>query len=89
MITCDLFFFGGGGFGGGGGGVSFSEDYTDNDIFQSLAELILQSCNTSCGKPSDYNCISEFQEELTLQKVHCNCSLSGLQIIIISVLTVS
>ena len=32
----------------------------------SLGELILQSCKGSCGKPSDYTCISEFQEELVL-----------------------
>ena len=36
--------------------------------FLSLAKLILEKCNISWGKPSDYNYISELQEELILQK---------------------
>ena len=39
-------------------------------MFESLAELIPEKCNSSWGKLSDYNHISEFQEELILQKLH-------------------
>ena len=35
-----------------------------------LAELILEKCNSFGGKSSDYNYISEFQEEFILQKLH-------------------
>ena len=31
---------------------------------------ILEKCNGSWGKPSDYNYISEFQEQFILQKLH-------------------
>ena len=37
--------------------------------FLSLAELILEKCCSSWGKPSDYNCISESQEELSFAKI--------------------
>ena len=47
-------------------GNSFSEDYNYNYSFESLAELILEKCIRSWGKPSDYNYISEFHEELIL-----------------------
>ena len=60
MITCNYFVF----------GNSFSEDYKYNYIFKPLAELILEKCNSFWGKSSGYNCISEFQEELILQKLH-------------------
>ena len=39
-------------------------------IFKSLAELILEKRNSSWGKPSDYNYISECQEEFILQNFH-------------------
>ena len=32
--------------------------------------MILEKCNSSWGKPSDYNYIMEFQEEFILQKLH-------------------
>ena len=38
-------------------------------ISKSLAELILQSCNNSCGKPSDYSYILEFQSVDIIAKV--------------------
>ena len=41
------------------------EDY-NYDYFK-IRSLILQSCNISCGKPSDYSYISELQEELILR----------------------
>ena len=33
-------------------------------VFKSLAELILEKCKSSWGKPFDYNYISEFLQEL-------------------------
>ena len=39
-------------------------------VFESLAELILKKCNSSCGKHSDYSYNSEFQEELIVQTLH-------------------
>ena len=39
-------------------------------MFKSPAELILEKCNSSWGKLFDYNYISEFQEEIMLQKLH-------------------
>ena len=69
MITCMFFTL----------GNDFSNDYNYNYSFESLAKLILQSYNTSCGKkPSDYNYISKSQEELILQKVHLQITLFNL-----------
>ena len=69
----------------------FSEGYNYNYTFYSLAELILQSCHTSCAKPSDYNYISEFQEKLILQTLRLETHfliLKGYKFVIMSVLSV-
>ena len=39
-------------------------------MFQSLAEVTLEKCNSSWGRPSDCNYISESQQEFILQKLH-------------------
>ena len=38
--------------------------------------MILEKCNSSWGKPSDYNYISEFREELILQRLHLQLHFS-------------
>ena len=43
-----------------------SEEYNYNSMFESLAEFILQSCNTSCGKPSD-----DHNYMLVPRGIHC------------------
>ena len=48
-------------------------------LFKSLAELILEKYNSSWGKPSDYNYISEFQEKLILQKLQLQLHFSMCQ----------
>ena len=49
--------------------VKFLKTIITITFLKSLAELLLEKCNSFWGKPSDYNYISEFQEELILQKV--------------------
>ena len=61
MITRNFFWF---------LGINFLKITITIAIFICLAELILEKCNSIWGKPSDYNYISEFQEELILQKLH-------------------
>ena len=39
-------------------------------MFEFPAKFIHENGNSSCGKPSDYSYISEFQEEFVLQKLH-------------------
>ena len=51
-------------------GNQFPDDYNYSYISESLAELILEKCNGSWGKPSDCNYNLEFQEEFILQKLH-------------------
>ena len=60
IITCNYFCF----------QELISEDYINNYILESLAELILEKCNSFLVKPSDYNYISEVQEEFNLHKLH-------------------
>ena len=61
MITCNFFVF----------GNSCSDDYNYNYLLLIPSRIdSLEKCNSSWGKLSDYNYISEFQEELILQNLH-------------------
>ena len=57
-------------------GNQSSEDCNYNFTILSLAEEILQRWNSSCGRPSDYNYILEFQEDLLSQESHLQLHLS-------------
>ena len=58
-------------------GINFLMITITRYIFWSPAELILEKCNSSWKKPSDYNYISEFQEELSLQKLRLQVHVLG------------
>ena len=60
-------------------GNYFTEHYNYNYVFESLAEIILEKYSSSCGKPSDYNSILEFQEEFILQTLHLQLNFSSVR----------
>ena len=71
-------------------GINFLMIRNYSYMFKSLAELTLEKCNSSWGKLSDYSYISEFQEELIVQKLHLQLPFfnpSWLYIVINSVRT--